>query len=371
MAEPVLWPLEDHTRAKHRVLRSYLNGWIPVMGHQSLKAYDSDRTLLLVDGFAGPGRYLEGAAGSPLIMLDALLSHAAFPNLTGVRFLLLFIEQNRDRVARLRTEVANLRLPDNVKVFIKEGRFEEEFGEVVDGIRAGGKRLPPTFAFIDPFGYSSASMSITGRLLDFPRSEALFFLPLSFISRFVGRDGQEAALNSLFESDEWRSAIPLRGLERRQYLLDLFERQLQAQGQVRHVRSFELHTADGNDYRLVFATQHEKGLGVMKEAMWSVDPVQGTRYSARTETGQEVLFTLEVDTAPLLEELRCALGSQWFTMAQAEEVTLLRTPYLPHRHLKSRTLAPAERAGALEVSRPEGKRKGTFTDDVRMLFREQ
>ena len=37
MADPGLWDLDDHTRAKHRVLRAYLDAWIPVMAHQALK----------------------------------------------------------------------------------------------------------------------------------------------------------------------------------------------------------------------------------------------------------------------------------------------------------------------------------------------
>jgi hypothetical protein len=197
----------------------------------------------------------------------------------------------------------------------------------------------------------------------------LFFLPLSFIARFVGRDGQETALNSLFDSEQWRGAIPLRGAERREFLLDLFERRLLDHGQVNYVRSFELHTADGNDYRLVFATGHPKGLELMKEGMWKVDPFEGARYSARTATGQEVLFTPEIDTGPLLAELRSAFESRSFTVSEAEEVTLVRTPYLPQSHLKSKTLAPAERAELLEVSRPSGRRKGTFTDGVRMRFK--
>jgi hypothetical protein len=58
MAEPVLWPLDDHTRAKHRVLRAYLDAWLPVTGQQAAKfaGHSSDRPrLLLVDGFAPAG----------------------------------------------------------------------------------------------------------------------------------------------------------------------------------------------------------------------------------------------------------------------------------------------------------------------------
>jgi hypothetical protein len=36
--------------------------------------------ILFVDGFAGPGRYLDGEDGSPLIALKTLLDHPHFQN---------------------------------------------------------------------------------------------------------------------------------------------------------------------------------------------------------------------------------------------------------------------------------------------------
>lgn len=30
MSDPILWDRDPHTAAKHRVLRAYLDGWIPV-----------------------------------------------------------------------------------------------------------------------------------------------------------------------------------------------------------------------------------------------------------------------------------------------------------------------------------------------------
>ena len=209
-------------------------------------------------------------------------------------------------------------------------------------------------------------MSLTGQFLGFRRTEALFFLPLSFIHCFVGREGQENALTALFDSENWREAIPLKGEERSTFLLELFERQLQSQGRVEHVRSFQVRTSDGNDYRLVFATGHDRGLDIIKQAMWSVDPVAGTRYVAKTES--EVLFQSSVDTRPLVNALRAAFGSEWFAVKEAARVTLLRTPFLHSSHLKRLTLVPAETAGLTEVERPAGKRAGTFTDDVRSRF---
>jgi three-Cys-motif partner protein len=357
MAEPVLWTLEPHTAAKHRVLRAYLDAWIPVMGQQALLArrFSSERPrLLFVDGFAGPGVYAAGEPGSPLIMLQALLSHSAFARLEGLDFIFLFIEHDKRRVEHLERQVAALgTLPDNVTVQIEHGEFEQTFGALLDEATGSGGRLVPTFAFIDPFGYSSASMSLAGRLLDFPRCEVLFFLPLSFVHRFVGREGQENALNSLFGCEDWRVAIPLQGAERTAYLLGLFERKLGENAGVAHVRSFQLRTQDGEDYRLVFGLGHRKGLEIAKDAMWKVDPVSGTSYRATTESGQEVLFAPSalLDTAPLLAELRSKFGGEWFTIEQAEECTVLDTPFRLGQ-LRRDTLARAEREGVLQVQRP-------------------
>lgn len=354
MTDSVLWPLDPHTAAKHRVLRAYLDAWLPIMGRQAQRVGDDNPRLLLVDGFAGPGRYARGEPGSPLIMLDALLSHKDFEEWTGVQFIFLFIEHDGGRVDHLRGEIDTLgELPDNVSVDVQPGEFEGVFSAVIDPIVEKGTHLIPTFAFIDPFGYSSASMSITGRLLDFPRCETLFFLPMSFIHRFVGRPGQETALTSLFGTDEWRGAIPLQGSARTTYLLELFERQLEQSGGVEYVRSFQLRTEDGKDYRLVFGLGHRTGLEKAKDAMWKVDPITGTSYTATTESGQEVLFSPRdtVDTGPLLAELRSRFGTEWFTIDQAEHCTLVDTPFRIG-HLRQLTLQPAERGEKLEVHRP-------------------
>ena len=70
MATPpdTLWEIAPHTKAKHEILRRYLEAWFPI-----LNTY-RDR-IVYIDGFCGPGRYLGGEKGSPLIAVDAALSH--------------------------------------------------------------------------------------------------------------------------------------------------------------------------------------------------------------------------------------------------------------------------------------------------------
>jgi three-Cys-motif partner protein len=358
------------------VLVAYLAAWLPIMGQQAMRIQrlrkDPPR-LLLVDGFCGPGRYKAGEDGSPLIMLKALLAHDAFERMSegGVEFMFLFIEQDKRRVDYLNAELEQIQIPENVSVMVEHGEFETTFGKIVEDTHGEeGVTLVPTFAFIDPFGYSFTPMSLAGKFLDFQRCEALFFLPMVDIVRFVGREGQENAMNSLFGTERWGEAIALEGEARRAFLLSLFEEQLREGGRVRFVRSFEIRTDRKREYRLVFASDHEKGLALMKRAMWKVDPVEGVKYvAARKKDGQEVLFTSDpaaVDTGPLLEHLRERFGTDWFTIEEAEQETLLSTPFLHDGHLKMKTLTPARKEEAIEVANPPG-RKG-FVGGTKIRF---
>src|SRR4051794_40327045 len=55
-AKATLWPMDGHTAAKHAILRKYLDAWLPILGGGR---YAHDH-LVLIDGFAGPGRYATG-----------------------------------------------------------------------------------------------------------------------------------------------------------------------------------------------------------------------------------------------------------------------------------------------------------------------
>ncbi|MGO9490386.1 MAG: three-Cys-motif partner protein TcmP [Solirubrobacteraceae bacterium] len=358
--------MEPHTRSKHVVLRRYLDAWLPIMSRSVRYRSAAGRgRLVLVDGFAGPGRYSTGEDGSPVVMLNAFLEHKQRELITA-DLIYLFIEERKDRIEQLRDEIAKLSLPCQVRVVVEEGRFEDVFTVLLDGIESRGTKLAPTFAFIDPFGYTDAPMHLAGRFLAFQRCEALVYMPLPFVNRFVGRKGQEQALTALYGSERWREAIELRGEARVQFLHDLFQEQLRFDSPARLVRSFEVATARGNGYRLYFTTGHEKGLEKMKEAMWHADPLAGQRYC--DTTGELVLFEPEPDTMPLLRSLRQHFEHRPFSIEEAERYTLLSTAYLPKAHLKQRTLAPGERRDELEVLTPR-KRAATYPPGTNLRFR--
>jgi three-Cys-motif partner protein len=360
MAGPkgTLWRLETHSRGKHHILRRYVQAWLPIMT-------SSHRRVVLVDGFAGPGRYVGGEEGSPLILLKSYLEHSHRESMTS-EIVYLFIDDRADRINHLKGEIGKLVLPINVQVDVQLGTYQEAFRRRLDQLQQSGQRLAPTFAFIDPFGYSDAPMDLTGLFLQFQRCEVLIYLPLPFIARFFERDGQETALNALFGTPRWRQGLGLGWHERLAFLHDLFRDQLRKSG-CTYVRSFEIRSGAARGYHLFFGTTSLKGLEKMKEAMWSLDPLAGQTFGDSTNGDQLILFQVEPDTTPLLSALKERFGTQVFAIEAAEAFTLTDTPFAIG-HLRKRTLAPAEKRGELEATTVRN-RAGTYPAGVRLRFR--
>ncbi len=360
MADSVTWEREDHTKAKHELLLAFFNKWVSI--HSEHFAGRGGGVVRIYDGFAGPGVYTGGEPGSPLILLRALCTHPRLhERWQSVRYELHFVEKDPDRAAMLEQELKELEAEmraaqgwsENVQWSVTCGNYEENVPEPVPGLSA-------LFLFIDPFGYSHAPMTLTKDLIQQPRSDTLIFLPLSFVHRFADREGQDDALDRFFGTPDWRQ-IP-NGHDRPGKLLALFQDQLRSAG-LEWTLPFRLMPEDRrNAYWIVGASGHPAGFASIKEAFWAVDPVNGQGFAAhRSAPAGQGAFLFDdhspsgPDTAELLQGLRKEFGGRAFTVEKAIEFTK-RSRFLD-THLKKATLAAAERAGELEVQRPEGARQ--------------
>ena len=357
-----LWPITPETAAKHQVLRTYLNAWFPIMGRRGGR-------LVVIDGFAGPGRYEGGEPGSPLIMLDALRTHSARASITA-EVVFLFIEEKARRAAHLKGEVdavKNLPGMEGVTVEIARGRYHEELQPLLDDIDARGASLAPTFAFIDPFGYASTRLELAGRILGFKRCEVLIYVPLPFIARFVaGDDPPEDAITHLFGDDRWRAAQSESTQDGRERALhDLLIDRLREECEF--VRSFEIvGSGPNNGATLFFGTNNRLGLSKMKSAMWKVDPVEGQAFQDSTDGGQITLFQPTPDFGQLESQMRDHFGTRPFTIEDAVDFTLVGTGFA-EEHVKTKTLRPAENGGRLVCLSSRAKRL-TYPAGTRLRF---
>lgn len=317
-----VWPLEPHTHAKHEILRRYLEAWTAIL---SLGGFP---TIAYVDGFAGPGVYDEGEDGSPIIALKAALKHQA--RISGeLRF--LFIEHDKKRATQLRECVSSQTLPANFKVRIVEDMtFEQGFRtRLLEPYRAAQKPLPPTFAFIDPFGWTGVPFQLVKEILANKSCEVLFNFMYEEINRFIEHPDQTKHFDDLFGTSAWRrisNIVDTRA--RRDFLHDLYVSQLRNEAGARYVRSFEMRNKkDATDYFLFFATNSAKGMEKMKEAMWKVDESGDFRFSDATNPAQTLLFSPQ----PNFDALRRAIVGRFqgteATVAEVEDFVLASTAF--------------------------------------------
>jgi three-Cys-motif partner protein len=360
------WKLDPHTRAKHEILGYYMKARTPIL---SLGGFP---TIAYVDGFAGPGVYSNGEDGSPIIALKAALEHQG--NISA-NVLFLFIERHEERAKKLEQRVARLVLPKNFHVKIVGGRtFEQGFREyLIDFYKKQRKGLPPTFAFIDPFGWTGVPFDLVKEILSYSHCEVLINFMFEEINRFIEHRDQGSNFDALFGTAEWRRIETISDKKaRREFLHGLYLQQLRgasgAGACAKYVRSFEMRNdKDVTDYFLFFATNSPKGMAKMKEAMWKVDQSGEFRFSDATNPNQALLFTPKPDFDQLMRVICSTFAGTTATVAAVEDFVLAETPYR-ETHYKRQVLLPLERSGKVTpVDPPASRKPGTYADPALKL----
>lgn len=355
----VIWPLEKHTEAKHHLLRLYLSAWLPI-----LTSYHGQVTIL--DGFAGPGEYSGGEPGSPIIAIDTLLGHS-YAALRDKEVQFIFIEKDEMRYEHLKELLTSRNLPPHAKYRLICGEFDETLTDLLDNLDREGKRLTPTFAFIDPFGYSQTPMNTISRIMKNARCEVLINLMHDFINRFLSfdNDANRGHLDRLFGTSNWRSIVDqsLEPKERERQLHDLYQRQLQAVGGAKYARSFRMvNDRNHTEYYLFFGTNNLVGLDKMKQAMWKVDPTGTFSFSDLSNPDQPFLFSPTPEYYRLEELLQAEFTGKTVTVRQIEEYIIAETPFCSNQY-KTTVLKPMEQADKIKGVNPPPKRKmGTYAD---------
>ena len=353
------WELDDHTRGKHLVLRSYMDAWLPII----LKTY---HRALFVDGFAGPGEYSGGEPGSPVIALKALADHAHHNVMTG-RMDFVFVEEKPARFDRLERVVAGLRpsLPEFSSVRTFRGAYDQVFPKLVDILDEDG--AVPAFVMIDPFGVSGVFMEQVKTLMEYPSTEVYISLMYRDINRFATQPEFAEHLNALFGTEDWKLAPGTQDpASRGEFFHRLYERQLRKAG-AKYVLPFELYDGGRHIYTIFFATQNSQGCDKMKHAMWKAAPLGNFRFRG----GMDRQFTLGddmVDFDRLKDELVEVFGKNRDVRIESIEGFMQTDRTLFHTGHHKRVLTEIEREGGLAVTESPRKRRWGYPPGTVIRF---
>lgn len=294
--DPVVWPAQPHTLAKHSVYRQYLSKWMPIM------IYSWKGNVTYAEGHAGPGIYEGGEPGSPVIAFQTLIRD---PDLRmrarDLRF--LFVERDKRRVVSLRErlEIAArpVALDDlsryGIELAVEVGDYDPTLVEVLSKHDAWGR---PMLVVLDTWG-GGVKLDIVRRIANNPSSEVI----ITFEPHHFARFPSEAHGDAVFGDPEWRQVAEKPSGEKAEWVVSKYREVLHNAG-FPFVLTFELVGSKGHSLFLVFGTTHVRGLQKMKEAMWEVDPIKGVQYRDPADPDQQLLdIELEPHTEPLRREL--------------------------------------------------------------------
>lgn len=352
-----IWEIEPRTRAKHEILRRYLQAWFPILAKRHPR-------IVYLDGFAGPGRYSNGEEGSPIIALNAARSQYA--HLKSSEPVFVFVEDDIARAKHLaEVEIPALRLPGHFRVLTPAGTFEATLTALLDDLDQKKHEIAPTFALVDPFGITGLPFALISRLLGRPHCEILVTFMTHTIQRFV--DQLPEHINNLVGRPDAAALIsraPDRATKARELYCDALR------SKARFVHCFNMYNTQGKViYNLVFATQHPLGYLRMKEAMWAVDGSGDFSLKEGKDPDQLTLLS-PVPAVDLAKILLSEFAGRRVNSSIVRSFVIEDTVYIGSHMTESLRIMEEEQRIVVEPARADGKkrRRGSFPDGTLVNF---
>jgi three-Cys-motif partner protein len=355
---------KDQSEVKARIVSKYFLVWANVVAPT---ARARGECIAYIDLFAGPGRYKDGSASTPLMVVERAIQD---PKLRGM-LVTKFNDEDPENTTNLRDELN--RLPG-----IADLRHAPEIstGSVGDQITALFQtvKLVPSFSFIDPFGYIGLSLGlIRGAIKDWG-CDCVFFFNFARINAGLPNEKVEKHMNALFGKERADGLrLQLKGLappEREALIVETLAEAIKEMGG-RFVLPFRFRNASGKrtTHHLVFVCKHEKGYEIMKEIMAKESSTQDQGvasfdYSPADER-MPLLFSLTRKAETLNADLLKTFSGQSLTMLDIYKRHHIDTPFIKRNYKDA--LLHLELSG--QITAAPGKRKpGTFADSVTVTF---
>lgn len=360
----------EQSQVKARIVEKYFYAWAKVI-IPTAKRWGN--RIAYIDLFAGPGRYKDGAASTPLLVLQRAIQD---PDLSKI-LVTLFNDSDGEHAETLRSEIENL--PGIQRLHFKP---RVTCGEIDEDAAAyfNETRLIPTFTFVDPFGYSGLSLKIVNGVVKDWGCDCIFFFNYGRINAGLGNKFVETHMNALFgeeRANRLRAILPFKSPNGREMIiLEELAQALKGMGG-KFVLPFRFRGPTGTrtTHCLVFVTKHFKGYEIMKGIMAGESStldqgVPSLTYSPADES-TPLLFSLARPLDALEGLLLSRFAGRTLIMRRIYEIHSIDTPYIDKNYKDA--LVRLEARGRISADPPAAQRprRGgtpTFADHVQVTF---
>lgn len=356
----------DQSEVKARIVQKYFYAWANVIMPTAQK---NGGRIAYIDLYAGPGRYKDGAASTPLLVLQ----HAVADSKLKSVLVTLLNDSDSNKTSTLQAEIDKLPGIESLKYkpAISCGEIDDEAEKYFNQVS-----LVPSFSFIDPFGYKGLSLKIIKGVIKDWGCDCIFFFNYNRINAGIGNQAVSGHMDALFgqeRADALRAQLPGLSSELREALiLEKLAGEIKALGGT-YVLPFTFRNSSGTrtSHKLVFVSKSFKGYSIMKDIMAKESStedqgVPSLMYSP-ADWSMPLLFSLQRP----LDQLRAALlkdfAGQELSVAEIYERHSVDTPYVMKNYKES--LTQLETEGKVGVRSLKGtRRKGTFADHLLIRF---
>jgi three-Cys-motif partner protein len=257
---------EEQSQIKAEIVTKYFLVWANIIV-ATQKRYKRENQIAYIDLFAGPGRYRDGSLSTPMMILENAIKS---PDLCE-RLVAIFNDKDQAKSDSLRQAIAALpgieKLKHQPRVWT---------GEVGDNLvqSFATKRLPPSFLFVDPFGYKGLSLRLVNSVLKDWGCDCVFFFNYNRISMGLSNEDVQTHMEALFGAERAASlrqrfeTTDLRPLDRETFIIEEMTNALIEMGG-KHVIPFRFRNAAGTrtTHHLFFVSKAFLGYERMRQIM--------------------------------------------------------------------------------------------------------
>lgn len=355
----------DQSETKARIIQKYFYAWAKVI---TPSAKQRDGKIAYIDLYAGPGRYKDGAASTPLLVLQHAIAN---PDMASM-LVTLFNDADKNHSSTLLSEIDAL--PGIEKLKFKPEVMSDVVGEDAEKYFAE-KKLIPSFTFVDPFGYKGLSLKIVNGVIKDWGCDCVFFFNYGRINAGLSNALVEDHMNALFGVDRanlLREKIKGQEPDQREALiLEDLSQAIKAMGGT-YVLPFRFKRGKRTSHSLIFVSKHFKGYEIMKGIMAGESSTQDQGVASfaysPADASTPLLFSLAQPFDKLIADLPKVFAGKTLSMRHVYENHSVDRPYTKTNYKKA--LGQLEEAGKVAASPPASeRRKGTFADQVMVTFK--
>ena len=357
----------DQSEVKARIVQKYFYAWANVIMPTAEKR---DQRIAYIDLYAGPGRYKDGAASTPLLVLQYAIDH---PKMSQM-LVALFNDSDSDKTTTLQSEIDALPGINRLKhkPTVSCGEIDEDAEKFFNDTR-----LVPSFSFVDPFGYKGLSLKIVNGVIKDWGCDCVFFFNYNRINAGISNPAVANHMDALFgkkRADELRAILPGKVPDLREaMILEELAKELKSLGG-KYVLPFTFKNARGTrtSHKLVFVSKNFKGYEIMKEIMAkesSTDDqgVPSLTYSP-ADAEMPLLFSLQRPLDALKASLLETFAGQELSVEDIYKRHSIDTRYVLKNYKES--LMQLDEDGIIGVRSLKARKrpKGTFANHLLVSF---